>query len=95
MLTKAFIPYKGYYSSPFCRWQGSMANENSIELAAKTARNWWLSRKLDPAVLEYMYFGITIGGQRDTASRPDGESGLHDLDHMHPSGRREHRGRHL
>jgi acetyl-CoA acetyltransferase family protein len=60
MLTKAFIPYKGYYSSPFCRWQGSMANENSIELAAKTARNWFLSRKLDPTVLDYLYFGITI-----------------------------------
>lgn len=60
MLTKAYIPYKGYYSTPFCRWQGSMANENSIELAAKTARKWFLSRKLDPTVLEYMYFGITI-----------------------------------
>ncbi|RJR47493.1 MAG: thiolase family protein [Desulfobacteraceae bacterium] len=60
MLTKAFIPYKGYYSSPFCRWQGSMANENAISLAAKTARNWFLSRKLDPTVLEYLYFGITI-----------------------------------
>jgi hypothetical protein len=20
--TKAYIPYKGYYSTPFCRWQG-------------------------------------------------------------------------
>jgi len=60
MLTKAFVPYKGYYSSPFCRWQGSMANENAISLAAKTARNWFLARKLDPTVLEYMYFGITI-----------------------------------
>ena len=60
MLTKAFIPYKGYYSSPFCRWQGSMANENPIDLAAKTARNWFLSRKLDPTVLDYMYYGTTI-----------------------------------
>ncbi|MEW6665983.1 MAG: thiolase family protein [Thermodesulfobacteriota bacterium] len=64
MLTKAFIPYKGYYSSPFCRWQGSMANENAIELAAKTARNWFLSRKLDPTVLEYLYYGITIAQHR-------------------------------
>jgi acetyl-CoA acetyltransferase len=60
MLTKAFIPYKGYFSSPFCRWQGSMATENSISLSAKTARNWFLHRKLDPTVLDYMYFGITI-----------------------------------
>jgi acetyl-CoA acetyltransferase len=60
MFTKAFIPYNGYYSSPFCRWQGSMANENAIELGAKTARNWWLKKKLDPTVLEYMYYGITV-----------------------------------
>ncbi len=60
MLTKAFIPYNGYYSSPFCRWQGSMANENAIELGARTARSWWLKRKLDPTVLEYMYYGMTI-----------------------------------
>lgn len=64
MLTKVFIPYGGYYSSPFCRWQGSMANENSIELGAKTARNWFLTRKLDPTVLDYMYFGITIAQHR-------------------------------
>ena len=60
MLTKAFIPYKGYYSSPFSRWQGSMANENAIELGAKTARNWMLASKIDPKILDYMYYGITI-----------------------------------
>jgi acetyl-CoA acetyltransferase family protein len=60
MLTKAFIPYNGYYASPFCRWQGSMANENAISLGAKTARNWFLKKNLDPTVLEYMYYGTTI-----------------------------------
>ena len=43
--TKAFIPYNGYYSTPFTRWQGSMANENSIELGAKTARRWFLRKR--------------------------------------------------
>ncbi len=60
MLTKAFIPYKGYYSSPFSRWQGTMANENGIVLGANTARNWMLASKLDPTVLDYLYYGITI-----------------------------------
>lgn len=41
-----------------------MANENSIVLGAKTARNWFLTRKLDPTVLDYMYFGITIAQHR-------------------------------
>ncbi len=40
MFTKTFIPYRGYYSSPFCRWQGKMANDNAIVLGANTARRW-------------------------------------------------------
>ncbi|MCX5810254.1 MAG: thiolase family protein [Proteobacteria bacterium] len=59
--TKAYIPYGGYYSTPFCRWQGAMQNENSIELGAKTARRWFLEKKkIDPTIIDYMYFGITV-----------------------------------
>jgi len=59
--SKAYIPYGGYYSTPFCRWQGAMQNENAIELGAKTARRWFLERKkIDPTIIDYMYFGITI-----------------------------------
>ncbi len=58
---KVYIPYNGYYSTPFCRWQGSMQNENSIELGAKTARRWFLEKKkIDPAIIDYLYFGISI-----------------------------------
>ena len=64
MLTKAFIPYKGYYSSPFCRWQGSMANDNAIVLGANTAKNWMAKNAYDPAMLDYLYYGITISQPR-------------------------------
>jgi len=60
MLTKAYIPYRGYYSSPFCRWQGKMANENAIVLGAATANRWFSSRNLDPTVIDYLYYGITV-----------------------------------
>lgn len=40
MFEKAFIPYRGYWSSPFSRWQMSFQNINSIELAAQTARKF-------------------------------------------------------
>ena len=60
MLTKVFIPYKGFYSSPFSRWQGIMANENAIVLGATTTRKWFLESKLDPTILDYLYYGITI-----------------------------------
>jgi acetyl-CoA acetyltransferase family protein len=60
IFTKAYIPYNGYYSSPFCRWQGSLQHENAIALGAKTARNWFLHKKIDPTIIDYLYFGITI-----------------------------------
>ena len=60
MLTKAYIPYKGYYSSPFARWQGSLANENSIVSAAETAKRWLAEKNLDPKIYDYLYLGITV-----------------------------------
>jgi acetyl-CoA acetyltransferase len=60
MLTKVYIPYKGYFSSPFSRWQGSMANENSIELAAETAKRWLEEKSWDPKVFDYLFLGITV-----------------------------------
>lgn len=59
--TKAYIPYGGYYSTPFCRWQGSMQHDNAVTLGAVTARRWFLEkRKIDPTVIDYLYFGTTV-----------------------------------
>ena len=58
---KAYIPYGGYYSTPFCSWQGSMQYDNAITLGANTARRWFLEkRKLDPTVIDYLFFGTTV-----------------------------------
>jgi acetyl-CoA acetyltransferase family protein len=61
MLTKAYIPYKGYYSTPFARWQGSLANENSISLGAETSKRWLAEKSWDPKMFDYLILGITIG----------------------------------
>jgi acetyl-CoA acetyltransferase len=61
MLTKAFIPYKGYYSSPFARWQGTMANEHAITLASETSKRWYEQKNWDPKMIDYLFLGITIG----------------------------------
>jgi acetyl-CoA acetyltransferase family protein len=59
--TKAFIPYGGYYSTPFCRWQGSMQNDNAVFLGPNTARRWFVEKsKLDPTIIDYLYFGTTV-----------------------------------
>jgi len=64
MFEKAYIPYGGYFSSPFCKWQGSFANINSIELGARTVKRWLEAKKWETSVFDYTYLGITIGQHR-------------------------------
>jgi acetyl-CoA acetyltransferase len=61
MLTKAFIPYRGYYSTPFSRWQGTLANEHAIILAGNTSKQWLSDKQWDPKMFDYLFLGITIG----------------------------------
>lgn len=60
MLTKAYIPYRGYYSTPFVKWQGALANENSIELGAATSKRFLESKGWDPTAIEYVLVGSTV-----------------------------------
>lgn len=61
MLTKAYIPYKGYYSTPFSRWQGKMANAHAIVLGANTSRRWLAEKSWDPEIFDFLFLGMTIG----------------------------------
>ncbi len=61
MFTKAFIPYKGYWSSPFSRWQGSLQNEHPIPLAAATVKKFFELRGYDLGMLDACVYGQTIG----------------------------------
>ena len=60
MLSKAFIPYGGYYSTPFARWQGSLANENSIVLGANTSRRFFEKKGWDAKAIQYVLVGSTV-----------------------------------
>ena len=60
MYEKAYIPYGGYYSTAFCRWQGTLQNENSITLGATTANRWLKSRGIPFDTFSYLYYGTTI-----------------------------------
>lgn len=60
MFTKAFVPYKGYWSSPFSRWQGMLKNEDSIELAASAAKKFFGLRGYTPDLFDSIVFGTTI-----------------------------------
>ncbi|MCG6882028.1 MAG: thiolase family protein [Deltaproteobacteria bacterium] len=60
MFTKVFIPYKGYWSSPFCRWQGQLQNENAVDCCAGTARTFLKTRNLTPDIFDGLVLGTTV-----------------------------------
>ncbi len=60
MFTKSFIPYGGYWCSPFARWQGSFANLHTIKFAAEVSHKALEARKISPAVFSNVYLGMTV-----------------------------------
>lgn len=57
-LAKTFVPYGVYWSTPFCRWQGSLAQAHSMELAAEVARETLAAKGIDPAKA---FDGVVLG----------------------------------
>ncbi|MDX1388978.1 MAG: thiolase family protein [Acidobacteriota bacterium] len=57
---KTFIPYGGYWSTPFSKWQGSLSHLNAVSLAAETARGFLARRELSAEVFDSVTFGMTI-----------------------------------
>jgi acetyl-CoA acetyltransferase len=56
----AFIPYGAYWSTPFARWQGSLAHLHSLKLAARTATQALQARKFPMAEIDLGILGITV-----------------------------------
>jgi acetyl-CoA acetyltransferase len=60
MFENVYAPYKGYWSSPFCRWQGSLQNQHAVELAAATAKRFFELRGITPDIFDGIVFGATV-----------------------------------
>ena len=60
MMLKAEIPYGAYWSTPFARWQGSLAHLHSIEFAAHVVRLELAKRKIDPQQFDYGVLGFSV-----------------------------------
>ena len=56
----AQIPYGAYWSTPFARWQGSLANLHSLEFAAHVARAELARRKIDPTLFDHGVLGLSV-----------------------------------
>ncbi len=57
---KVHIPYGGYWSTPFCRWQGSLSGEHPIRLAASCASAALEAAGCEPESLDGIHFGMTV-----------------------------------
>ena len=70
MSFKAEIPYGAYWSTPFARWQGALANLHSIEFAAHVARLELAKRRIDPKSFDYGVLGFSVPQQRSFYGLP-------------------------
>jgi acetyl-CoA acetyltransferase len=64
LFTKTYIPYKGYWSSPFARWQGTLANIHAIELGAATAKKFMALRGYTPDIFDGVVVGMTVAQKK-------------------------------
>jgi acetyl-CoA acetyltransferase family protein len=56
---KVSIPYGGYWSTPFAKWQGSFANLHAVRFAAHVAKAELAKRKIPASVFDHAIFGST------------------------------------
>ncbi len=57
---KTFIPYGGYWSTPFCKWQGSLSTVNAVPLAAQVARKALAQRDVPVDSIDGLVLGMTV-----------------------------------
>ena len=55
-----FVPYRSYWSTPFCRWQGSLAGEHPLKLTAVCAAKSLAKSGCAAARLQGIHFGMTV-----------------------------------
>ena len=56
----AYLPAGGYWSSPFCKWQGSFASVHPVAFGADVARKALAARGIDPAGFDAVVLGWTV-----------------------------------
>jgi acetyl-CoA acetyltransferase len=55
-----YIPYGGYWSTPFVRWQGSFSHQHSIRFAADVVQRALRERDMAPESFDALFLGMTV-----------------------------------
>jgi acetyl-CoA acetyltransferase family protein len=66
----AYIPCGVYWSTPFCRWQGSFAHLHSLKFAAQVAAKALAERQIPVDVLDGLFLGMTVPQQSSFYGAP-------------------------
>jgi len=67
---KACIPYGGYWSTPFAKWQGSFANLHPFHFAAQVTRRALEERNISPKEFTSLYLGTTVPAKQSFYGAP-------------------------
>jgi acetyl-CoA acetyltransferase family protein len=59
-LQNVYIPYGGYWSTPFVKWQGSFAALHPLKFAADVATRALAEREIDPSAFDALHLGMTV-----------------------------------
>ena len=60
MAFRAEIPYGAYWTTPFARWQGSLAHLHSVEFAAHVAKAELARRGINPERIDHGVLGLSV-----------------------------------
>jgi len=55
-----YIPYGGYWCTPFVKWQGNFASLHPIAFAADVTRRALAERKIEPTTFGALHLGMTV-----------------------------------
>ncbi len=61
---KAYLPAGGYWSSPFCKWQGSFAALHTVHFAADVTKKALAQREIPAEGFDTIVFGWSIPAKR-------------------------------
>lgn len=57
---KVYVPYGGYWSTPFAKWQGSLAHLHAVKYAAEVAKRALEQRKVAGSEIDTVVLGSTV-----------------------------------
>lgn len=60
VFTKAYIPYGGYWSTPFCAWQRNFQNLHALKFAADITRRFLKETNISSKEFDELILGTTI-----------------------------------